>query len=90
MILEERWADFVSKNQEGITEEMMFQEHLGEHVVQQVEKNGKGVSFTSTILWVCSNLFSPLNPFSASCLLLLFLRCFLGSPTEKKSLVQAP
>lgn len=39
-ILEEQWADLVSRSQGGITEEVMFQELLGEHVgVQQVEKN---------------------------------------------------
>lgn len=72
MILEEQWADFVCKSQEGITEKVMFQEHLGEHVVQQVEKNGKGVSFTSTTLWVCPNLPSP-HPKSFLCLLLASL-----------------
>lgn len=41
MILEEQWADFVSKSQEGSTEEVMFQEHLGEYVNQQVEKKGR-------------------------------------------------
>lgn len=57
-----RRTNLDSRSQEDITEEVMFRERLGEHVEGQwVEKNGEGLSFSSTIVWVCSN-FLPLFP----------------------------